>query len=112
MVYTEQVHSYESSNELFRYCVYVIILYFCLFRHHTYIGSMLCTGISAVVEQMLVDQQQSVVNDTGRDSTVLSARRWVLRSMLGSAFLGDHPKPEALLMWIMTEYAAIPAEKG
>ena len=43
---------------------------------------------------------------------MLSARRWVLRSMLGSAFLGDHPKPEALLMWIMTEYAAIPANKG
>lgn len=61
---------------------------------------------------MLVEQHQSVVDDTGHDSAVLSARRWVLRSMLGSAFLGDHPKPEALLMWIMTEYAALPTEKG
>lgn len=32
------------------------------------------------------------------------ARAWVLGCMLGSAFLGDHPKPEALLMWIMSEY--------
>ncbi|CAM9107786.1 unnamed protein product, partial [Ectocarpus fasciculatus] len=29
------------------------------------------------------------------------ARRWVLRSMLGSTFLADHPRPESLLMWIM-----------
>lgn len=61
---------------------------------------------------MLVEQQQSVVDDIGRDSALLSARRWVLRSMLGSTFLADHPKPEALLVWIMIEYAAVPAEKG
>eukprot|EP00752_Nemacystus_decipiens_P011888 g10541.t1 len=36
------------------------------------------------------------------------ARAWVLSSMLGSAFLGDHPKPEALLMWIMSEHQELP----
>lgn len=40
------------------------------------------------------------------------ARRWVLGSMLGSAFLSHHPKPEALLRWIMMEYAALPVTKG
>ncbi|CAM9104471.1 unnamed protein product [Discosporangium mesarthrocarpum] len=37
------------------------------------------------------------------------ARRWVLSSMLGSAFLGDSPRPKVLLRWIMMEYASLPA---
>eukprot|EP00903_Cladosiphon_okamuranus_P019659 g18072.t1 len=32
------------------------------------------------------------------------ARAWVLGCMLGSAFLGAHPQPEAFLMWIMSEH--------
>lgn len=40
------------------------------------------------------------------------ARAWVLGSMLGSAFLGDHPKPEALLMWIMSEHQELLQPQG
>lgn len=40
------------------------------------------------------------------------ARAWVLGSILGSAFLGDHPKPEALLMWIMSEHQGILKPQG
>ncbi|CAB1107394.1 unnamed protein product [Ectocarpus sp. CCAP 1310/34] len=36
------------------------------------------------------------------------ARRWVLRSMLGSTFLADHPHPESLLMWVMACYEELP----
>ncbi|CBJ26297.1 expressed unknown protein [Ectocarpus siliculosus] len=36
------------------------------------------------------------------------ARRWVLRSMLGSTFLVDHPRPESLVMWIMACYEELP----
>ncbi|CAM9324498.1 unnamed protein product [Ectocarpus sp. 6 AP-2014] len=36
------------------------------------------------------------------------ARRWVLRSMLGSTFLADHPRPESLVMWIMACYEELP----
>ena len=39
-----------------------------------------------------------------RSPDEIPARAWVLGCILGSAFLGDHPKPEALLMWIMSEY--------
>lgn len=40
------------------------------------------------------------------------ARRWVLGSILASAFLPDHPKPEALCLWIMGEYAELRTSQG
>lgn len=44
--------------------------------------------------------------------TTFAARRWVLRSMLGSSFLADHPRPESLLMWIMAWYEELPPLQG
>ncbi len=45
-------------------------------------------------------------------TAVLPARAWVLSSMLRSAFLLQHPKPEALLVWIMAEYSELPKLQG
>ena len=44
--------------------------------------------------------------------TQLSARAWVLGSMLRSPFLLQHAKPEALLMWIVAEYAELQTLRG
>lgn len=40
------------------------------------------------------------------------ARRWVLSSTLGSAFLDHHPEPRAVLKWTMAEYAALLNDDG
>ncbi|CAM9299674.1 unnamed protein product, partial [Sphacelaria rigidula] len=40
------------------------------------------------------------------------ARRWVLSSTLGSAFLQDHPQPRELLKWTMAEYAELFNDDG
>ncbi|CAM9303136.1 unnamed protein product [Choristocarpus tenellus] len=40
-------------------------------------------------------------------SRLAEARRWVLFSMMGSMFLGDHPRPKLLMKWIMREYTSL-----